>query len=149
MGKEFTSFSKFTLAGVLYFIYLKLSGKELVVQGQCKMCGNCCRAINLEGPEGWLKSRKHFKNLLKKNGEFKRFSVLRKDSSGYLVFRCNKLTADGLCCDYENRPDVCRNFPNRNLLFCGGQLPAECGYRFVMVKSFGKILTKKLDKKNL
>lgn len=39
-------------------------------------------------------------------------------------YHCPKLTADNRCSDYENRPDICRDFPNNPLSL----LPKSCGY---------------------
>ena len=38
-------------------------------------------------------------------------------------YHCLKVK-DNLCSDYENRPDICKNFPYNPLLL----LPAECSY---------------------
>lgn len=146
LKRKITSLSNFTLQGLIQIVYLKMSKKDLVVRGECRLCGNCCRAINLEGPEGWIKSEKYFNKLLEKNSEFGRFSVLKRDSSGYLVFYCNKLGKDNLCTDYENRPSVCRDFPKKELSFCGGGLPTGCGYRFEEIKSFKKVLHKEMER---
>ena len=39
-------------------------------------------------------------------------------------YYCSKLGADNLCSDYENRPDICKDFPYSPLT----TLPDECGY---------------------
>lgn len=39
-------------------------------------------------------------------------------------YHCPKLSSDNLCTDYENRPDICRDFPNNALAI----LPASCGF---------------------
>lgn len=39
-------------------------------------------------------------------------------------YHCPKLNADDRCSDYENRPDICRDFPNNPLSL----LPKSCGY---------------------
>lgn len=40
-------------------------------------------------------------------------------------YHCPKLTEDKRCSDYENRPQICRNFPDNPLSI----LPKSCGYR--------------------
>ena len=40
-------------------------------------------------------------------------------------YHCPKLTKDNRCSDYENRPDICRRFPDNPLSL----LPSKCGYR--------------------
>lgn len=149
LGKIVHLVRDFTITGLLHYCWLKLSRKELLVVGSCLCCGNCCRALNLEGPSGWLRSKKTFKKLLTRNPEFKRFEITGHDGSGYLLFRCNRLDDNGLCGDYENRPSVCLDFPHKDLLFCGGTLPTGCGYGFVEITSFNKILKKKMKEINI
>jgi len=52
-------------------------------------------------------------NLLKENGE-----------ENVYFYHCPKLTKDNRCSDYENRPQICRDFPDNPLSF----LPKSCGY---------------------
>ena len=146
LQKIISFFADFTLAGLIQFTYLKIRRKVLVVQGSCNCCGNCCRAINLEGPKGWIKSEKYFQSLLERNQEFSRFSVLKKDKSGHIVFECSMLGENNMCTDYDNRPIVCRFFPDNRLPFCGGGLPEGCGYMFKEMKSFEHFLKKKLER---
>ena len=40
-------------------------------------------------------------------------------------YHCPKLTDDNRCSDYENRPQICRDFPDNPLAI----LPDKCGYR--------------------
>lgn len=40
-------------------------------------------------------------------------------------YYCPKLGEDKLCSDYENRPDICRDFPNNPLAL----LPYSCGFK--------------------
>lgn len=40
-------------------------------------------------------------------------------------YHCPKLTADNRCSDYENRPQICRDFPDNPLSI----LPKSCGYK--------------------
>lgn len=40
-------------------------------------------------------------------------------------YHCPKLTKDNKCSDYENRPQICRDFPDNPLSI----LPVSCGYK--------------------
>ena len=40
-------------------------------------------------------------------------------------YHCPKLTEDKRCSDYENRPQICRDFPDNPLSI----LPEACGYK--------------------
>ena len=56
-------------------------------------------------------------NLKDYEEEEEHFSVL-------YFYYCSKLGADDLCSDYENRPDICKDFPLTALKI----LPDTCGY---------------------
>ncbi|MEE3348986.1 MAG: YkgJ family cysteine cluster protein [Candidatus Gastranaerophilaceae bacterium] len=51
--------------------------------------------------------------LLKENGE-----------NDVYFYHCPKVTEDNRCSDYENRPQICRDFPDNPLSI----LPKSCGY---------------------
>lgn len=52
--------------------------------------------------------------------------LLEKNKENEVYFyHCPKLTADNRCSDYENRPQICRDFPDNPLSI----LPESCGYK--------------------
>lgn len=136
----------FSLVGIFKYLWLKVRGKSILVTGSCRGCGACCRSICLEGSDGWLRSRKAFAEIVKKNPEYKRFEVIGKDQQGFLLFSCTWCTPQGTCLNYENRLPLCCNFPESSLVFAGGQLPVNCGYTFTEVVPFEKILRQELKK---
>lgn len=54
------------------------------------------------------------------------FELLAERLNGEKVYfyHCPKLTADNRCSDYENRPKICRDFPDNPLSI----LPKSCGF---------------------
>jgi len=46
------------------------------------------------------------------------------DDENIYFYHCPKLTDDDKCSDYENRPGICRDFPDNPLSF----LPTACGF---------------------
>lgn len=46
------------------------------------------------------------------------------DGESVYFYHCPKLTEHNLCSDYENRPQICRDFPDNPL----SMLPKSCGY---------------------
>lgn len=54
------------------------------------------------------------------------FELLKIKASGEKVYfyHCPKITEDNRCPDYENRPQICRDFPDNPL----GFLPKNCGF---------------------
>lgn len=137
----------FSLFGLFRYFFLKLRGKSILVAGSCRGCGTCCRNISLEGRDGWLRLEKNFREIYEQYPEYKRFEVVGKDSQGFLLFSCNWCTPQGTCLNYEERLGLCRKFPESSLVFAGGQLPDNCGYRFTEVVPFETILSKELQKK--
>lgn len=54
-----------------------------------------------------------------------------KNETGYYFYHCPKVTEDNRCPDYENRPQICKDFPDNPLAF----LPVSCGYSDWKIKS--------------
>lgn len=119
---------------------MRVMGKELLVNGSCNCCGDCCRKINLEGERGWLRSEKDFLDVLQDYPEYERFVMTGKDEQGFLQFSCSWLNGEGHCRDHENRLALCTNFPDKSLHFCGGVLPPGCGFAINEVRPFSSYL---------
>lgn len=136
----------FTIVGFINFTILKLSKREILVGGACHCCGKCCRSLCLDDGKGWIRKEKDFKAVVDDNPDYNCFKIIGKDTSGYLLFSCSSLLDNGKCGRYEDRFQFCRDFPDPRLPFCGGQLPQGCGYNFLSVVPFSKILGKEIDK---
>lgn len=147
MHRLWQEINTFSLLGIYKYFSLKLRGKSIIVTGSCRACGACCRSICLEGREGWLRSQKAFNEVIIRYPEYRRFEIIGKDHQGFLLFNCTWCTVLGNCADYENRLPLCDNFPESSLVFSGGQLPVNCGYRFTEVVPFEKILKQEIKKK--
>ncbi len=110
----------------------------------CEKCAACCRLASSEFSYEELKMRAKDGDIFSQqfvsvfvpyeNKEDARkfypefFDLLKekyKNDSGIHFYYCPKLGEDNLCTDYENRPDICRDFPNNPLVI----FPKGCGYR--------------------
>jgi len=138
--------SSYSLLGLIRYLRMRLMGKELMVVGNCRNCGSCCRKINLEGQNGWLRRREDFFTVAADYPEYNRFQITGKDDQGFLQFSCSWLTKEGLCREHSKRLDLCRNFPDKSLHFCGGALPPTCGYSLQEVRPFEKYLSDEINK---
>ena len=69
--------------------------------------------------------------------------ITGKDASGNLIFKCDWLTEENVCKDHENRLDICRSFPDRELYTMNGKLPEGCGFKIQTGVSFDKVLANK------
>jgi len=140
MAKISQLLSSYSFLGLIRYLRMRFMGKELIVTGSCRCCGNCCRKINLEGGRGWLRSEEDFFDVLNEYPEYERFIIIGKDDQGFLQFSCTWLTDAGLCRDHENRLSLCTNFPDKSLHFCGGTLPPGCGFMINEVRPFSRYL---------
>ncbi len=138
--------SSCSLQGLLRKLLLKIYGKDYLVAGSCIGCGSCCRKINLRTSTGWIRSEEHFKRMLKLNHDFHRFEITGKDSQGFLQFSCSWLMSSDFCRDHKNRLDICRKYPAKSLMFCGGSISEGCGYTIETVTPFKKVLEEETNR---
>ncbi len=105
----------------------------------CVGCGMCCKfAVSQFSFEELCEKSKNGDNFAsqfvsvfvpyKSEDEYKdlfpEYIELLKDSGKYYVYHCPKVTEDNRCPDYENRPQICKDFPDNPVAF----LPLSCGF---------------------
>lgn len=108
----------------------------------CACCGACCKLACSEFSPDELKQKaqnndnfaKQFLSVFVpyKNEEeaqkvypeyFELLKIKASDEKVYF-YHCPKVTENNRCPDYENRPQICKDFPDNPLSF----LPKNCGY---------------------
>ena len=109
---------------------------------QCVGCATCCNLACSEfSPEELKQKAQNGDNFAKQflsvfipynsKEEARRvypeyIELLEKNKEYDVYFyHCPKLTEDKRCSDYENRPQICRDFPDNPLSI----LPSACGYK--------------------
>lgn len=109
---------------------------------KCSGCATCCRLACSEFSPAELQQKaqngdkfaKQFTSIFvpyetREEAEAvypEYIQLLKEKVDGEVYFyHCPKLTADNRCSDYENRPQICRDFPDNPLAV----LPAACGYK--------------------
>lgn len=123
-------------------IYLKF--QEILMERTnygCKGCATCCNLACSEFSPEELKLRaengdnfaRQFLSIFvpysskeearKIYPEYIALLEQNKESEVYF-YHCPKLTKDKRCSDYENRPQICRDFPDNPLTL----LPVSCGF---------------------
>ena len=132
--------SRYTFVGFLKWLWLRATGRQVVVTGECLMCGRCCHLLNLSHSDKWIRSEREFRELVEEHPEYARFRHVGYTLSGIMTFECDYVSEDGLCGDYEDRPEFCRTYPEIELCFMGAGLPEHCGYQFEVSPSFQKLL---------
>lgn len=87
-----------------------------------------------------MDTREEFEDLKQVFPEYERFEIQGRDHDNHLLFTCKYLTSDFKCGDYKNRPLICREYPDQSILMKGGILVSKCGYKFIPVEDFSKVL---------
>lgn len=80
--------------------------------GECKKCGICCRSIYLYYNGEIITDEHQFEELcIKKPATFKMWEPFRKWDDT-LSFCCSRISDNNTCSKYEERPAICREYPN-------------------------------------
>lgn len=126
-------------------VYFKI---QELLQSRCKYscarCAVCCRFACSEFSYEELKQRAAegdkfaaqfisvfvpYENFDEAAKIYPEYIELLKNKYGDVdsvhFYHCPKLSDDNLCTDYENRPDICRDFPTNALAI----LPISCGFK--------------------
>lgn len=114
----------------------------------CGCCGTCCRlACSEYSPDELLIKAKYgdkfaqqftqtfvpYESIEEARKIFPEYIRMLEENnqSGYYFYHCPKVTKDNKCPDYENRPQICRDFPDNPVAF----LPPLCGFKDWKLKS--------------
>ena len=120
----------------------------------CCGCGVCCKfAVSEFSPlelrekalQGDIFASQFVKTFVPYDGlyevkqifpQYIEFLEKSETDGGYYFYHCPKVTKDNRCPDYENRPQICRDFPDNPIAF----LPLSCGYNEWKRKTEKKML---------
>ena len=122
--------------------------KELRTKSQCIGCGTCCKFACSEFSPTELKTKAQngdntAQDFLRTFVPYQDIEEVRKvfpeyvqlleanNENGYYFYHCPKVTQGNRCPDYENRPQICRDFPDNPTAF----LPPKCGFKDWKLKS--------------
>ena len=102
--------------------------KEKREQFRCGMCGACCRlAISEVSPVQLLEKASRgdkyaqeftsvftpYEDMSEPEKQFKLYvDLINESGEKVYYYHCNKVTEDNKCPDYENRPSICRDYPD-------------------------------------
>ena len=107
----------------------------------CVGCGVCCKfAVSEFSPEELTQKAQQGDNFAKQFistfQSYKSLDAVKEvypeyvellqnlAQGSYYFYHCPKVTKDNRCPDYENRPQICRDFPDNPIAF----LPKTCGF---------------------
>lgn len=77
----------------------------------CREPGRCCKRLHLQWGDGWTPhAETPLDAIVIMARAWLPFVPLGKTKDGALIWSCPLLDADGRCGDYENRPQLCRDY---------------------------------------
>jgi Fe-S-cluster containining protein len=106
----------------------------------CSGCGVCCRFAVSEFSPQQLREKADsgdsyasqflsvfvpYNDSFEYSEIFPEYIELLGENEEYYVYHCPNVTEDNRCPDYENRPQICKDFPDNPIAF----LPKTCGYK--------------------
>lgn len=111
------------------------------VKNHCVGCGVCCRfAVSEFSPEKLKQKAENgdnfayqfiqtfipYESIEQAKKVFPQYIKMLEEQGekDYYIYHCPKVTVDNRCPDYENRPQICRDFPDNPV----GFLPKTCGF---------------------
>lgn len=114
----------------------------------CKGCGTCCKLACSEFSPAELQIKAKYGDKFAQQFTqtfipYESIDEARKifpeyikmleenNQSGYYFYHCPKITEDNKCPDYDNRPQICKDFPDNPIAF----LPPLCGFKDWKLKS--------------
>lgn len=112
----------------------------------CRSPGSCCKEFMISGhydKDTWeedIKQKFEFHNLPFVPVRAERHHSWGLDDPVIVVASCTKLTPEGRCSIYENRPQLCKNYqPLQDLLCCEyhGPYPTSGCYELTVVVALG------------
>lgn len=120
---------------------------------ECVSCGICCRFAVSEFSPDELKMKAAngdkfasqfvqtfipYESIEQAKKVFPQYiEMLEKQGiNDFFVYHCPKVTEDNRCPDYENRPQICRDFPDNPIAF----LPISCGFNSWKLQSESVLL---------
>ena len=112
------------------------------IEGECSCCGDCCRFMySLD-----TYTEEEFKFLTYFYPKYKRFKVIGKDEQGNLILACKLIDEYNVCPDYQNRLEMCKDYPNPKKIRAGGKLYKRCSYKLIPEKPFESFLSSDKNK---
>jgi|GEM_PF-1108488 len=123
-------------------IIRKLLGKphDYFRLGRCRRCGSCCRDVALTVGGRKITKVEEYESLVAEDDRYLIFVQKGVDKDGALLFSCKKLDSRNRCTIYRDRPQVCVDYPDPDLIRCGTDVIEGCGFYLVSPHDFRRIL---------
>ena len=128
------------------FYWSKILRKKYYRTGKCNCCGSCCKKIYVQSSKGVIKDKNELEKLKLLHRFYTYLNVIGEDEIG-LIFECTQLDEKtNLCKIHDDRPDICRRYPQEEMFMMGGATCDDCGFNFEPVIPFEEVLQKAIKK---
>ncbi len=114
--------------------------------GRCLRCGSCCRDVALTVGGKKLTTWEEYESLVIEDERYRIFVQKGVDRDGALLFSCKKLDSKNRCTMYPNRPQICVDYPDPDLIRCGTDVIEGCGFYLVSPHDFQNVLKEEMRK---
>ena len=89
----------------------------------CGKCGSCCRLAACPNSPEELEEKANNEEVEKLHPEY--VKAVKSLHEKIYFYHCNLVTKDNLCPKYEDRPQICRDYPDNPLEI----YPVKCEYK--------------------
>ena len=122
-----------------HFVWRFLKLELFMIDGKCKKRGVCCKGLELTQFSRPIKSKMDYESLISKQPELSIFKPMYHKTGEIKYLNCSALRDNNLCRQYEERPQLCRNYPYSFFIAQDRLLPG-CGYQ-IKLKKVGFYIT--------
>lgn len=128
-------------------LWHKLIGKKpsYLRVGKCLQCGRCCKRIGLLIEGKRISDISDFDLLKEQEPCYSIFEPSGVFEDGTIIFSCSK-QKDNLCTIHDDRPEICRDYPDLYLMYSGVELIDDCGYVLVPPYDFDEIFRNEMKR---
>jgi hypothetical protein len=129
-------------------LFRRLTGKphQYFRIGRCRRCGSCCRDVALTVGGRKLTTQEEYESLVSEDERYRIFVQKGVDRDGALLFTCRRLDDGNRCTVYSDRPQVCIDYPDPDLIRCGTDVIEGCGFFLVSPHDFHSVLKEEMKK---
>lgn len=97
--------------------------------GQCRCCGACCDFPTIAVPRIYFRSPLLIKAVIAWHESWYGFAIDHVNpDSGLIVFTCRHLTSERRCDNYDDRPRMCRTYPEIRTWYVKPDFFPTCGF---------------------
>lgn len=98
--------------------------------GACQHSGQCCSALILFKQGRRIQTESEFTRLKEEDSSYTCFKPVQAVNGRIISFNCSNLTETNYCSDYNNRPQLCRDYPLSSF-FNYDTIREGCGYKIL------------------